>query len=1216
MGRSWTDEQRLAIETRDRTLLVSAAAGSGKTATLTERIIRSIIDKENPLNISDMLIVTFTNAAVGELRERITEAVKSAIRENPEDERLREQLLMLPGAKISTIDSFCSDILRANCDRVGVSPGYRIADTAEGALLSDRIMNALIGSIYSGEDEDVSPAQLESLSDCLTDSKKQGELATALTEIYEKTLSSERGVDTIGGLVEEYNPERYTSVGGTTYGAYLRERTLEMCAHYENLFCGVITEISAHPEWKGEKALLVLESDLAFMRELRGRDTYGEARECILAYEFPRTVSIKDESAPKMKPIRDIFKADVQYFRDTFYHFNEEMWRVSYDGLYKMLTILYKTLKKFDKLFREDKIRRGICQYSDIERYTYECLWHNGERTDIAIAQAAQYSAIYIDEYQDVNSLQNKIFEAVSTDKNRFMVGDIKQSIYGFRSANPKIFADMKTSFPPLSVGEKQSAASIFMSRNFRCDEGIIDYTNHIFDKVFGLISKSIGYEHGDRLVFSKIYDGERPSYIYPTTCVVDKRMEADLRAASRELKNPEEVHLQPRVVARKIKEILSSDTTLNSGRAVSPGDIAIILRNSKGRDKLYAKELERLGIPCAIDDTKSFFLNADVLLCLSLLSVIDNPKKDIYLASLMCSPLFSFSADELVYIRAAGGETLYDCLLRYIEENSDYERGVNFIKCLEEYRTLSEGTNVDKLIMLLYRKTGLLSLASENDGKKNLMLLYEYARKFEAGSFKGLYNFISYINGIIDKKHDFDKNQPEENTDAVKIITVHSSKGLEYPIVFFAEADISVQKTQDKSRLVYDESFGIGLDLRTESSLAIVENSTRPIIKDYILRRSFEEEMRVLYVALTRARERLYVVGKPSRFAENFFEEVNVAREYLSEFALYNMPSYIDCICATVPYGVCGVDGFINDQKSVMQLREESTEHCEVKESSGTIDLTTLKILRERFNYKYPHEQLMNLPEKLSISHLNPRILDGAYEEAQELFAVDERESADLVEGESDTPAPTQNLDLRFASSGVLPKFISGVDERESAKRGISTHLVLQFCDFDGLYQRGARAEVERLLEKKFISTDDVKRIRLYELERFRASELFKLMRGARSLEREFRFNVLLPAVNFATDEERRQAIKNEDVLVQGVIDCLIETSEGDYILVDYKTDRLTKEERENRALAEKRLRDAHSEQLTYYAYAVEKIFGKMPVSILVYSLHLGDTIEIFPKM
>ena len=1205
MGRSWTDEQKLAIDTRDRTLLVSAAAGSGKTATLTERIIRSITDKENPLNISDMLIVTFTNAAVGELRERITEAVKAAIRDNPDDERMREQLLMLPGAKISTIDSFCSDILRANCDRVGVSPSYRIADTAEGALLADRIMNGLIGSIYAGEDTDIKPSELEGLADCLTDSKKQGELAKSLIDIYEKTLSSELGVDTLSLLIEEYNPDEYTSVDGTTYGKYLRGRTLEMCRHYEKLLTGVIEEIETHPEWKGEKALVPLRSDLDFVEALKESAAYSDVREKILSFEFLRTTSIKDEAAPKIKPIRDIFKKDVKYFKDTFYRFDEEMWRKSYVGLYKILTILYKTLKKFDKLFREDKIRRGICQYSDIERYTYECLWQNGEKTDIARAQAEQYSAVYIDEYQDVNSLQNKIFEAVSTDRNRFMVGDIKQSIYGFRSANPQIFADMKMAFPKLDCNAEQSTASIFMSRNFRCDEGIIDYTNHIFDKVFGLIAKSIGYESADRLVFSKVYDGEKPDYLYPSTCVVDKRLEGELRTMAEELEKPEEVYLQPRVVAEKIKELIDKKTLLNSGKQIKAGDIAIILRNTKGHDKQYAKELQKLGIASAIDDAKSFFLNADVLLCLSLLNVIDNPKKDIYLASLMCSPLFSFTADELVYIRAAGGETLYDCLVKYVGENGDYERGVNFIKCIEEYRLLSEGTNVDKLIMMLYRKTGLLSLASGNDGKKNLMLLYEYARKFEGGSFKGLYNFISYINSIVDKKHDFDKNQPADNADAVKIITVHSSKGLEYPVVFFAEADISLQKSQDTERLAYDEDFGIGLDLRTDSSLAIVENPTRPIIKDYIARRSFEEEMRVLYVALTRAREQLYVVGKPSRYAENFFEEIAIAREYLSEFALYNMPSYLDCICATVPYGVGDIYKFLDDANAVTVVKEEKNDEDTEQEREENVDLATLETLKTRFAFAYPHEALSTLPEKLSISHLHPRILDGTSDEVTELFSG---EDAEMREDDSEA----DELDLRFAESGVLPRFISGVDERESAKRGISTHLVLQFCDFEGFYSDGARAEVDRLCQKRFISEEDKKRIRIYELEKFRTSEIFALMRGAKSLEREFRFNVLLPASDFTTDECKKRAFENENVLVQGVIDCLIETEDGEYILVDYKTDRLTKEERENRALAEKKLIDAHREQLTYYARAVERIFGKAPREILVYSLHLGDTVKI----
>ena len=1179
MAMSFTPMQKLAIDTRDRTLLVSAAAGSGKTATLTERIISSILDTENPIGIEDMLIVTFTRAAVGELRERIGKALKNAINEHPENERLARQLYMLPSAKISTIDSFCGTILRANCERVGVSPGFRVADTAEAEILAEGILDGLISEIYEGREPEVAtPQEFERLADCMTDTRTQGELAVIILSLYNSTLSSLDGVGSIAALIEEYDPDKYTSVENTRLIGYAIQRVKEAAKHYKkhlsSIVCG--TDIVANP--KATKLIDVLSEDISLLDGVINAKTYREIREHLLSYEPARTPALRDSSLPPVTELRREMKSDILGMRDKFFAFSVEDIKIAYCALYKELSVLLRVLYKFESLFRNEKIRRGILEYSDIERLTYECLWQNGELTEVALSERALYRAIYIDEYQDVNSLQNKIFEAVSTPYNRFMVGDIKQSIYGFRSANTEIFANMKKTYSQMSEGSEPLPSTIFMSENFRCDKGVVDFVNDVFDKLFYHLRDSIGYREGDRLKFAKNNDAD---YNYPEICVVDK---ADFEDAE------DRKTYTPLVVAHKIKELLSG-AMLDNGQPVRPSDIAIIMRAAKGREGYYKAALDSLGIPSSVAEDTSFFLNSEVLLALSLLNAIDNPRRDIYLVGLMCSPLYSFTADELAVIQRSGGDTVYDSLILYTEENPGFEKGASFLKELSYYRMLAEGMPTDELVSMLFKSTGLMALGAARGGKDNLLLLYEYARKFEAGSYKGLYNFISYINSVINRKNAFDKREAPTDTDSVRIITVHSSKGLEFPIVFFVGADESLNRSYGAPpRYVYNENFGIGMYARTPSGLGLVENPTKAIINDYVKRTELEEAARVLYVALTRARERLYVVATPNKNVASFMEEIAAKREFLDDYSVYYLSNYLEFMLCMKQFRIQSTGEFLGFLPS-----PESSEHidteisAEVKPEKCAAGLSD--ILQKRFGFEYPDKYKTVIPEKVSVSKLYPDILDGT-----------DKEVLDIASNKgSDKTYPV----------GIVPEFIGGTQDN-AKMRGIATHLLLQFCDFNLLLKNGCAAELERLVGDKFISERDARLVRLDEAELFRNSRLLRDMMGAKEIYREFRFNVKLPASLFATDIDTKASLKDESLLVQGVIDCLWLDKEGNYHLVDYKTDRLTKAELQNIALAKEKLRAAHSVQLGYYKEAVKLIFGKYPSTVEVYSMPLGDTVSV----
>ena len=1218
--RKWTDSQRAAIDTRDRTLLVSAAAGSGKTATLTERIISSILDEKDPINIEEMLIVTYTRAAVGELRERISKAVKKAIKERPDDPRLERQLYMLPSAKISTIDAFCADILRANAERVGINPNFRVPDSAEAQLLAENILDGLLEAIYEGNAPDVAtPRELDALTDCLAQARKQNELPAIIHVIYASTHNALEGVGAIGQLVSEFDPERFVSVESTGFGRYIMKRLSELLVHYKGAFCSIKAEIEGVGGGKHVKIIDMINDALALISELESKSTYSEVRDAICAYEFKKAAPVsKKDALPPIKEIRSAFKDEITKMRDGFFLHSEEEWRIAYSGLYRQFDVLYRVVREFDRLFRQEKLRRGMCEFSDVERFTYECLWQNGEKTDVAKEQSRLYRAVYIDEYQDVNSLQNKIFEAISSETNRFMVGDIKQSIYEFRSANPKIFADMKKSFTPLGMSGDYPTASIFMSNNFRCDKGVIDFVNDIFDRLFYFLRDSIGYVEDDRLKFSKVYDHPDPNYVYPEICLVPSIPPSDPRSAL----VTDASTLVPEVVARKIKELIDNER-LDNGERIQPRHIAIIMRNVKNKGEKYARELAKLGIPAALAENERFFVNSDVLLVLSLLNSIDNPHKDIYLAGLMCSPIYGFKLGELAVMRKLyPADTLYDCLKKCAEESDDGERVKKFIEKLTYYRLLAEGMPTDKLLMKLYHETGLLALSSnKKESKDNLMLLYEHARKYEAGSFKGLYNFISYINQLTGRESDFDKREAPTECDAVRIITAHGSKGLEYPIVFFAGGTSSFNQSHSASeppRFEYEEGFGMGMFLRTDSGLALVRNSTKNVIKDYRHRKKIEEEARVLYVILTRARERLYVVGQVKSDLEGFETDVAAAREYMSEYSVYNVPSLLRMILEMKEFDIKSPTEFLMDPPFVYTAESydmpgddnpKTDALATVSEAKDDEDIVVDEvkveeleaILKERFEYEYPDAHLTRLPGKLSVSRLYPAILDGADEHAIKL----EDEPADK----------TYDDETVEEKRGYLPKFRAPDAESLSAERGIATHMLLQFCNIERMIKHGAREELLALKSAGFLSEKDASLVRIREAEGFARSELIGKMLSAKKLYREFRFNVKLPADDFTTDEELKELYSHEHVLVQGVIDCLYEDEDGELHLIDYKTDRLSPEERADKELARKKMYDKHSLQLSYYAKAIELMFGKYPKTVEVYSLPLATTLDVAVK-
>ena len=1208
MAIDFSPEQLAAINTRDKTLLVSAAAGSGKTATLTERILRSVLDEKNPVSISDMLIVTFTNASAADLREKISRTIKAAVKEHPENKRLERELFLLPSARICTIDSFCNEVLRANADTIGISAGYRLCEAAEAAILSSSILDALIGAAYEGElSETVNPYEFEQMCDCLTSSKQTDKLAEVFLSLYDKSKSALEGVGIFETLANKYLHDGDFKVEELFFGKYIMDTLSEACRHFSSQLRSFLGEIPSDCP-NADCYFRVIDADTAILDSLSSAKSYEAAKamlETITFEKFPSKNSKSPLAHEALHAVRKKITFTLGKEITRFFIYTTDEWRELYKNLYRVLGNLAKFLKKFDTLYTEEKKRRAMLEFSDIERYAYLCLVKDGEITDVAKAYRDKFAAVYIDEYQDVNALQDAIFRAISRADNRFMVGDIKQSIYGFRSAKPEIFASMKEEFPALEEARCEPAASIFMSNNYRCDEPIINFVNDVFDRAFGALGESIGYVKKDRLLFKKAYEnGDEPTNDIPTVmvtlCETPEISEDEQQKSSGKATKVSDTG--PAVVAKKIEELLKNGR-LASGEPITPKDIAIIFRK---RDRIadYAAALAELSIPAENDEDKNFFLNAEVLLALCLLNAVDNPQKDIYLAGLMCSPLYSFTADELLaYRHSSRAISLYEAIKDYCIEHPDEKKPAQFLKNLSYYRLLAEGTTVDALIAKLYRETGLLALASKNGGKENLLLLYNYARKYEGSSFKGLYNFVNYVNNLISMNAAFPQKREDGDINAVKLLTIHSSKGLEFPVVFLAESHRQLINRDEQNRIAYAEDFGISLCLRAPGGLAVADNPVQHAVHDYMHTKYIEEELRVLYVALTRARERLFVVGSSKAETEEEFRAMaSFEHETLSSYSMKKMKSYLDIISATAigaRYAFSSAEGGTDDEEkeSAISESDETQQICEndcnpALAESASEALLLGERLKSRFTFAYPKRFDTTLPEKLSVSALYPTVLDGS-------------EGAVEIDGKA--------IERRiFEKRDTLPAFMSGSRSEESALRGIATHLFLQFCNLDALSKNDVADELSRLVLEGYISKENAELVRRDEIELFRRSKLFQDMKSAKRLYREFRFNSRLPAEKFTKDEERKKAYADREILVQGVIDCIIEDDKGELHLVDYKTDRLSKSELADKSLAAKTLSEKHRTQLFYYSLAAEKIFGKRPGTLQIYSLPLGDTVEI----
>ena len=889
------------------------------------------------------------------------------------------------------------------------------------------------------------------------------------------------------------------------------------------------------------------------------------------------------------KAIRDEYSKFIKTAIERYFSFDAEQIRSTMLQTGEVLLSLYRVLSEYEISALEEKKKRRAFDFDDIRRFAYELLANeNGDASDIALSYRESFDEIYIDEYQDVDAMQDRIFSLIAKENNRFMVGDIKQSIYSFRGADTDVFAVYKKAFPPLDEAEGSDNALIFMSNNFRCDENVIGFTNKIFSFLFDNCGESIEYTPDDDLIFSKVEEGRTlPS---PKVCVTV--ITSDEKANEDDTDEDEgKIDINPEAlwIASEIQRLIQHEAKAD-GTPIEPRDIAVLMRSTTPASDI-TRALQKCGIPCSDNSKYDLFETPDVLLTLSLLSAIDNPHRDIPLAATLYSPILAYTMDELVEIRTRSDAkaSLFEALRDYAGDNEAIQhKNTYFLKKLGEYRSKAASLPIDKLLNLIYRDLDLASL--DGASAQNLTRLYEMARRFEAGSFKGLNNFISYINELIENKKVPSLTNEDADANTVKLITAHKSKGLEFPVCFICNTQSSFNLEDTKPNLLYHSRAGIALKLALEGGMARLNTPMREAVAIEVQNSQLEEEMRILYVALTRARERLYVTAHTRSKLEKLNENALLCSTFASDFKIKRCRNWLSMILAAI-YPLTDGESycFTAFEKDAIKPEELTNSFvCDSASPSEILSDEDIETIRKRLSLSYGYSHLNKLPAKLSVSKLTPTVLDDIDEDAATLESFDEAKILEIEE---------------FFESKLR---ISGAD------KGTATHLFLQFCDFGNAEKYGVKVELSRLVEKRFIAPQVAELINISQIEKFFESDFYKLFKGAKRTYREQRFNILLPASHFTQDEDFKNEIEQEEILVQGVIDLFFEDENGNIILCDYKTDHLTNEELKDAMLVAEKMKARHGKQLEYYAMAVERLIGRPPQKIFIYSLPLGEAVEI----
>lgn len=1213
MGIDFTPEQSKVIHLRHENLLVSAAAGSGKTAVLVERIIQMVCDSTHPTDIDRLLVVTFTNAAAGEMRERVSSAIAQKLSENPSDEHLQKQSALIHNAQITTIDSFCLFLIHNHFQEIGIDPAFRVADEAELGLLMQDVLGALLEEKFAEKD----PAFLHCV-ECYTAGKKETILEESILALYRFAMSSpwpeewlilHKGDYRINSA-EELEKSDFIRMGIR----YLENILPELTEAAQQ--CRTICGEPGGPYMYTDN----IELTLAALKNCEHAGTWAEYREKLLEVEFPRLSSKKDETViparrEEVKNIRNTVKKQIENLKEELFGCTEEMLLKQCRDTSPAAEELLELTLLFKKKLDEAKRDKNIIDFSDMEHMALQILCRRTESgmepTQTARDYQDYFEEIMIDEYQDSNLVQETILQCIARSSNRFMVGDVKQSIYRFRLARPELFMQKYHSFSDQAGPDRR----IDLHQNFRSRKEIIESVNCIFEQLMGESFGGIAYDDAAALKQGAAYPENEDRKENRTELLVrEKSPDSGFTAVQQEAV----------MVAEKIRELHNichvTDKQTGKLRKAEYGDMVILLRSGTGVDEVYKQVLEEYDIPCFINSKTGYFSTSEIILLLQVLRILDNPLQDIPLFGVLHSVFGNFSDQETALLKT--GRPVQERLFTSLTQ---YRGGMLETKCTEfldwmaVYRKKAVYMSISELLEQLLEESHYLEYVSALPGgeqrRANVLMLMEKAVQFEQTSFKGLYHFIRYMDQL--EKYDMDTGEAAtlaENADVVRIMTVHKSKGLEFPICIFSGTGRKMNRKDAAGAVLTDADMGIGTDLVNPELRCKSRTLRKSILARKLVLDSQAEELRVLYVACTRAKEKLILTGMTDHL-DKMLENAAVLHRrkekllpYLTRSGASSFLEWIfaafartdSCIgiwknagyeAADAPgTGIMGETGYLfcefqkpETEQITFRKRTEQIEN-DVNKFINKIKTYDIKddmqdILQNKFSYQYPYDYLKKLYVKTTVSELKRGIPEKAAEAAES--------GRHLFEEETVVP--------------YLPAFLRKQGEISGTARGSAVHRYLELLDFT------AEADMEelgrqlrRMKEEGKISDEFSQMVDLEKIQHFLNTRLAGKMKEAQKcgkLYREQPFVLGVPSSRLF-----QELPENELVLVQGIIDVYLE-EDGKLILADYKTDKVRSAEE---------LRKKYQIQLDYYAEALERLTGKSVAEKIIYSFCLECEIPL----
>ena len=1191
MANKWTNEQLSAITQKGNNILVAAAAGSGKTTVLVERIIRKIINDN--VDIDKILVVTFTNAAASEMRERILTALYKQIDEDPLNKRLRKQIVLLNKASICTIDAFCLDIIRNNFFEIGASSNFRIADNTELELLKQEAIEETFEELYLENDD-----EFNKLIELYAGYKDDENLKNIILKIHNYIQSAPFPEDWLEEQIEKFNMSNIEDFSQTEWGKIILKnfrdevlnsiQILESSKHQLDM----ITELS--------KFSLVVADDINQLKFLEQNwDNWERAHEIANNLKFktwPTDKKVVSNLKEETKKARDNVKKRISKAVSQTFIYNTEEAVEDINAMYPILKKIKDVTLKFMEKFSEKKSNKNIMDFSDIEHYALKILLKKDEngiyqKTEVAKKYEEKFNEIAIDEYQDSNLVQEYILTSISNEKNIFMVGDVKQSIYRFRQAKPELFLDkyQKYGLEPNEYGQK-----IKLFKNFRSRENILDTTNLIFSDIMSADFGEIEYDESEYLNLGATYEEptENVEFAGKTELdIIDLKKEENEDGEEIEEDNSSELlektEIEAKFVANRIQKLIKSKYQVydrkTGYRDITYKDIVILLRATSNTANVFEKELLNLNIPVFSDQAENYLESIEIRTITSLLKIIDNPYRDIPLVTVMRSIIGDFTDNELIEIRLTQNEGYFYDSLKEAKASPKIdgklkEKVINFLDKLNKWREEERYLPLNEFIQKIYEETDYYNyvrlMPNGQVRKANLKMLLDRAKDYEKISFKGLFNFIRYLEKVKSSNSDLSSAKViGENENVVRIMSIHKSKGLEFPVAIISRTDKKFNQKDLNESILLHQDIGFGMQYINYDRKIEYTTATKEAIKIKTKEESIAEEMRILYVALTRAKEKLIITGVENDFTKSIEQKKELLEIYekendkINHLVLKKYLSYLEWI-ELVYLNHQDIENQITLNKIAKKdvLKAEENQEEQEKKNIELPEKIDYEKINEILNWQYKYKEMTNIQSKMSVTKIK--------------------------ELKNNETQKQQHIEIK-------PKFMLDKTKVSSAERGTITHLILQKLDFTKEYSKEELAQfVNNLCTKNIITQIQKDSINIEKIYQIINTQFIKNLKNAKEIKKE------TPFYTYINTKEIYNTQNSENILVQGIIDLYYINQQNEVILVDYKTDYVEGSGEE--------LIDKYKVQLEIYKKALEESLKEKVKHVYIYSIYLNKEIEI----